>query len=180
MAGLFLIVLGPRFIGWWIEPAYERPSGVVLQILMVSCFAVPPGPRRRAADPDGPRPVRERRRSRFSAAGVLNLVLSIALARPFGLAGVALGTAIPNVLFAAVVLVVACRELGLGVGAYMAYVVPRAALGAVPPLALLLWFKFGMRVQTLPGLVGRRRSRWWCCSGSPGRSSSIAAIRTSI
>ena len=60
----------------------------------------------------------------FLAAGVLNLVLSIALARPFGLAGVAIGTAIPNVLFAAVVLVVACRELGIGLPAYFAYVVP--------------------------------------------------------
>src|SRR5205807_88102 len=36
MAGLFLIVLGPRFIAWWIEPEYERPAGQVLQMLMVS------------------------------------------------------------------------------------------------------------------------------------------------
>ena len=38
MAGLFLIVLGPRFIGWWIDPSFEEPSGQVLQILMVSSF----------------------------------------------------------------------------------------------------------------------------------------------
>ena len=49
----------------------------------------------------------------FLLAGVLNVVLSVALARPLGLAGVALGTAIPNVLFAAAVLVMACRELGV-------------------------------------------------------------------
>src|SRR5206468_6913515 len=67
----------------------------------------------------------------FLAAGLMNLALSIALARPLGLAGVALGTAIPNVLFALVVLVIACRELQIGVGRYFAYVVPRAALGAV-------------------------------------------------
>ncbi|MDQ3997799.1 MAG: oligosaccharide flippase family protein, partial [Gemmatimonadota bacterium] len=30
MAGLFLLVLGPRFVGWWIDPAYEKPSGRVL------------------------------------------------------------------------------------------------------------------------------------------------------
>jgi O-antigen/teichoic acid export membrane protein len=89
----------------------------------------------------------------FVAAGVLNLILSFALARPFGLAGVAIGTAIPNVLFAAVVLVVACRELGIAIPSYLAYVVPRAVAGAMPPLALLMWFKFGMQVQNLPGLV---------------------------
>src|SRR5882724_3667801 len=35
----------------------------------------------------------------FVLAGLANLVLSLALARPLGLAGVALGTAIPNVAF---------------------------------------------------------------------------------
>jgi peptidoglycan biosynthesis protein MviN/MurJ (putative lipid II flippase) len=89
----------------------------------------------------------------FLAAGVLNLILSIVLARPFGLAGVAVGTAIPNVLFAAVVLVITCRELGISVASYCRYVVPRAAVGAVPPLALLIWFKSGVQVQSFPGLV---------------------------
>jgi hypothetical protein len=31
--------------------------------------------------------------------------------------------------------------------------VPRAALGAIPPLALLIWFKVGMDVQNLVGLA---------------------------
>jgi O-antigen/teichoic acid export membrane protein len=152
MAGLFLIVLGPRFIGWWIDPGYEGPSGTVLEILMISCFAFLPI--RGVALPilmglGKPRiPT-----IAFVAAGVLNLILSFALARPFGLAGVAIGTAIPNVLFAAVVLVVACRELGIAIPSYLAYVVPRAVAGAIPPLALLMWFKFGMQVQNLPGLV---------------------------
>ena len=55
-------------------------------------------------------------------------------------------------LFAGFVLMVACRELGIGVPVYLAYVVPRATLGAIPPLALLMWFKFGIQVQTLPAL----------------------------
>ena len=42
MAGLFLMVLGPRFIGRWIDPAFERPAGQVLQILMLSCFVFLP------------------------------------------------------------------------------------------------------------------------------------------
>jgi len=36
MVGLFLIVLGPKFLGWWIDPSFEKPAGRVLQILMVS------------------------------------------------------------------------------------------------------------------------------------------------
>jgi O-antigen/teichoic acid export membrane protein len=89
----------------------------------------------------------------FLATGVLNLVLSVLLARPLGLIGVALGTAIPNVLFAIVILVIACRELGISVAQYMKYVVPRAAFGTLPVLALLLWFRIGLRVQTITGLA---------------------------
>jgi O-antigen/teichoic acid export membrane protein len=152
MAGLFLIVLGPRFIAWWIAPDFELPSGSVLDILMISSFVYLPV--RGVALPILMGLGKPRTPTfAFLGAGVLNLVLSIVLARPLGLAGVALGTAIPNVMFAAVVLVVACRELEIGVGAYLRYVVPRAALGAVPPLALLMWFKFGVEVQNLPGLI---------------------------
>ena len=42
MAGLFLIVFGPTFIGWWIDPSFEGPSGQVLQILMVSSLVFLP------------------------------------------------------------------------------------------------------------------------------------------
>jgi O-antigen/teichoic acid export membrane protein len=152
MAGLFLCVLGPRFIAWWIAPEYEGPSGVVLEILMISSLAFLPV--RGVALPvlmglGKPRiPTLA-----FIGAGVLNLVLSVLFARPMGLAGVALGTAIPNLLFAAVVLAVACRELDVSVATYVRYVVPRAALGAIPPLALLVWFKVGAGVQNITGLV---------------------------
>ena len=153
MAGLFLIVLGPRFLGWWIDPTFEGPAGQVLQILMVSSLVFLPV--RGVAlpvliglgRPKAPTVA-------FLAAGLLNLALSAALVGPLGLAGVALGTAIPNVLFAMFVLIVACRALGISTAAYLRYVVPRAALGALPVLALLLWFKLGLRVETFPGLVG--------------------------
>ena len=151
-AGLFLIVLGPRFIGWWIGPEFEGPSGTVLQILMVSSLFFLPI--RGVAQPllmglGKPRAVT----FGFLATGIVNLLLSMMLARPMGLVGVALGTAIPNVVFSCFVLTVACRELGVGVLRFLHYVVPRAALGAVPPLALLIWFKVGMDVQNLVGLA---------------------------
>jgi O-antigen/teichoic acid export membrane protein len=151
-AGLFLIVLGPRFVAWWIGPEFERPSGMVLQILTVSSLVFLPI--RGVAQPlmmglGKPKAVT----LAFLAAGIANLVLSMIMARPWGLAGVALGTAIPNVVFAVYVLNVACHELGVGVSRFLRYVVPRAALGAVAPLALLIWLKVGMNVQNLAGLA---------------------------
>jgi O-antigen/teichoic acid export membrane protein len=152
MVGLFLIILGPKFIGWWIDPSFEHPAGQVLQILMVSSLLFLPV--RGVAlpmllglgNPRVPTLV-------FLATGVLNLLLSIALAGPLGIAGVALGTAIPNVVFAVVILIVTCRALSLSVSEYFAYVVPRAALGTLPIFALLVWFKIGLGVETITGLA---------------------------
>jgi hypothetical protein len=47
----------------------------------------------------------------------------------------------------------ACRELETPVAAYLGYVVPRAALGALPVLALLLWFRLGLDVRSLGGIA---------------------------
>lgn len=152
LAGLFLMVLGPKFIGWWIDPSFEKPSGQVLQILMVSCFFFLPV--RGVAlpvlmglgKPKAPT-------FAFVASGFANLALSVFLARDYGLAGVALGTAIPNILFSLFVLMIACRELDVSISRYVQYVVPRAAVGAFPVVALLLWFKLSMQVQTLADLA---------------------------
>jgi len=151
-AGLFLMVLGPRFIAWWVDPSFERPAGQVLQILMLSYLFFLPvrgvalpilmGLGKAGLPTVG-----------FLVAGVLNLGLSILLVRPFGLGGVALGTAIPNVLFAAMVFIHACRELDVSVGVFLGYVVPRALLGALPALALLLWFKTALDVRSLLALA---------------------------
>jgi O-antigen/teichoic acid export membrane protein len=152
LAGMFLIVLGPAFIGWWIDPSFEQSSGPVLQVLMMSSFVFLPV--RGVALPillglGKPRTPT----IAFVAAGLLNLVLSMLLATPLGLAGVAIGTAVPNVLFAIVVLTAACRELRITVPHYVRYVVPKAALGALPLLALLLWFKLGLQVKSIAGLT---------------------------
>jgi O-antigen/teichoic acid export membrane protein len=152
LAGLFLIVLGPAFIAQWIDPAFELPAGQVLQILMVSCLLFLPV--RGVAQPILMGVGKPRNPTvLFLLAGILNLGLSFALARPLGLAGVALGTAIPNVLFAVGVLVLACREVGVTPFTYARYVVPRVAIGALPVLALLLWFRLGLQVRDLIGLV---------------------------
>jgi len=152
-AGVFLIVLGPRFIALWIDPTFEEPAGRVLQILMVSYLIFLPvravalpilmGLGKAGVPTIG-----------FLVAGIINVVLSIVLVRPLGLAGVALGTAIPNIFFAALLLVQVCRELEMPIWECLAYVVPRAMLGAIPVLGLLLWFKVGLEVRGLAGLAG--------------------------
>ena len=152
IAGVFLIVLGPRFIAWWVDPSFERPAGEVLQILMLSYLIFLPirgvalpilmGLGKVGLPTIG-----------FLVAGVVNLVLSIALVGKLGLVGVALGTAIPNVLFAVAVFVQACRQLDVSMGTFFRYVVPRAVLGALPALAVLLWFKIQLDVRSLVALT---------------------------
>ena len=152
LAGLFLLVLGPRFIAWWVGSEFEHSAGEVLQILMLSYLIFLPirgvglpilmGLGKPRLPTIG-----------FLIAGLVNLGLSIALAGPLGLAGVAIGTAIPNVLFAGFVLYQACRELGTPINEYVRYVVPRPVVGAIPVLALLLWFKVGLDVRGLAGLA---------------------------
>jgi O-antigen/teichoic acid export membrane protein len=149
---LFLIVLGPRFIGLWIGPEHGGPSGEVLQVLTLSCFVFLPA--RGVVLPILMGLGKARVPTiAFLIAGVVNLLLSAALARPFGLVGVAIGTAIPNVVFALLMIVLTCRELKMTLLEYTQYVVPRAALGAVPVLALLMWFKAGLGVTGFPGLA---------------------------
>ena len=151
MVGLFLIVLGPNFIGVWIDPSYQAPSGRVLQILMLSSLVFLPI--RGVAIPilmgiGKPRiPT-----FAFLVAGIANVVLSVLLIGPLGLTGVALGTAIPNVAFAIAMLLVTCRELGVSAAAYLKYVAARVAIGAVPVLLLLQWCKLAFDVDSLIGL----------------------------
>ena len=150
--GLFLLVLGPRFIGWWIDPSFEGPSGPVLQILVLSSLVFLP--MRGVALPilmglgkPGLPTVG------FLVTGLVNVGLSIALVRPLGLSGVALGTAIPSVLFSMMVIGLACRELDMSYSEYVRYVFPRAVLGSVPVLAVLAWFRVSLDVDGLGGLV---------------------------
>ena len=151
--GLFLLLLGPRFIAWWIDPSFEQPAGQVLQILTFSYLVFLPV--RGVAlpilmglgKPKLPTVA-------FLVAGIANLGLSVLLVRPFGLGGVALGTAIPNVVFALLVLAYACRQLEMPLTRFLGYVVPRAMLGAVPVAAVLWWFKDGLDVRGLAGIGG--------------------------
>jgi O-antigen/teichoic acid export membrane protein len=152
MAGTFLLILGPRFLGWWIDPSYEGEAGRVLQVLMISALIFLPV--RGVAFPILMGMGKPKMPAIASfVAGLANVALSLVLAGPFGLAGIALAAAIPNVVLALVVLGMACRELELSPVRYLQYVVPRASLGALPILALLMWFRMQLQVSDISGFA---------------------------
>lgn len=153
MACLYLIILGPDFIVTWIgDSSFKKPAGDVLQVLMLSCFMFLPV--RGVALPiliglGKPKlPA-----IAFLLSAVMNVIISIILAKPLHLLGVGLGTAIPNVLFAVVVLIIACRELNTSFWDFIDYAVYKVILGALPVFGLLLWFKHSLHVQSFPELI---------------------------
>lgn len=150
-ACLFLLVLGPRFMGWWIGPEFEQPAGRVLQILMLGNLVFLPV--RGVAlpllmglgKPKAPAIA-------FLVSGVLNVLMSVVLVQRWGLDGVAVGTAVPNLLFALVVLHWAARELRVTIPEYLGYAFGRTLLASVPVIGLLWWCRDVWGVRTLPEL----------------------------
>jgi len=149
---LYLIVYGPALIRVWIGEGFERESGTILQVLMLSAMAFLPVrgvalPVLMGIGKPGKATIA------FLATGVLNLVLSIALAHPYGLLGVAIGTAIPNVIFGVVLLVICARELDFRVSDYLSRVVWMPVLGALPVAAVLVWSHHSFNRLHLTGIL---------------------------
>jgi O-antigen/teichoic acid export membrane protein len=138
VAVVFLVVGGPWFVGWWIGPEFARPAGQVLVILALGHLLLVPA--QSVAFPVLVATGRHKEASiAFIAAGAINVIVSVALGKPLGVAGVALGTAIPTVLYAAYLLHLACREVGVPLREYSAHTALRPALG-LAPMAVLLWW----------------------------------------
>ncbi|HEX3346344.1 MAG TPA: polysaccharide biosynthesis C-terminal domain-containing protein, partial [Polyangiaceae bacterium] len=152
-AGAYLLVLGPEFIGWWMGPSFAAPSGRVTRVLMAAFLLFLPA--RGVASPMLMGLGRAAFPSfAFLALGLLNVALSVALVKPFGIVGVALGTAIPGVLFSLAVAWFACLAANVRVGEYVQYVLVRPTLGAVPAVFALLVMKSVLHD------VGFGASRW--------------------
>lgn len=152
LIGIYLLVAGPAFLGWWVGREFIEPSGRVLQVLMLSFLVYLPV--RGVALPILMGLGRPKAPAfALLAMGVVNLVVSLALVGRLGIFGVALGTAIPNLLFALFVLSVACKELSVPIGEYVSYVVGRAALAALVPLGLLWGFREIIGLDSLTNLV---------------------------
>jgi O-antigen/teichoic acid export membrane protein len=152
MIGLYLLILGPAFLGAWVGERFVEPSGRVLQVLTLSFLVWLPvrgvaiailfgvGKPRAAA-------------LAFLAMGAVNLAVSLSLVDSLGILGVALGTAVPNLVFALYVLLLACREIGVPLRDYARYVVGKAALGALVPVAFLLAVRHGFDPRDMVTLI---------------------------
>jgi O-antigen/teichoic acid export membrane protein len=153
LIGAYLLVLGPDFLESWMKSAdFASRSGGVLRVLMASFLVYLPV--RGVALPVllGLGNAREPALA-LLAMGVLNLGLSLALVGPFGILGVAIGTAIPNVIFAGVLLRLACRELDMPIRSYLGYVATRATIAALVPLAIFLAAKHAVGISGMTSLV---------------------------
>jgi O-antigen/teichoic acid export membrane protein len=154
LVGLYLLVAGPDFLAWWLPAEeYDPLSGTVTQVLVVSFFFFLPV--RGVALPIlmglG---LPSRPALGILAMGLLNLGISLAVVEPYGVLGVALGTAIPNVLFAGFVLFVACRELEVGIGEYLMHVGARAVVASLLPVGLLLAWRRTLGLESTLEVFG--------------------------
>ncbi len=153
LVGLYLLVFGPEFVAWWMhDESFLEPTREVIPALMLSAFVFLPI--RAVAMPM----LLGLGRVKFPAIlflvnGLVNLAISIALVGRYGLFGVALGTALPNLVYAIVVLVYACRSIDGSIGRWLRYVAPRCALGALPVAALLYWWRATFAPRDLIGLA---------------------------
>jgi O-antigen/teichoic acid export membrane protein len=135
-----LILLARPIITLWVGAAYADAASLVAILTAASLLATAQWPA--AAVLQG------MARHRLLAAtalgsGLANLALSIALVRPYGLAGVALGTLIPNVLEFCIVAPFAMKVIGVSPAtASREILLPALAPAALMGLAVYGWQQF--------------------------------------
>jgi O-antigen/teichoic acid export membrane protein len=130
-----LLVIGPRLIQAWLGPPYVSSQSVLAILIVPSTLFM--------AQASSPKVLYGMQRHKTLAVvllieGVANLALSLALARPYGINGVAMGTAIPlfctSVFFLPIHL---CRALQLRLRDFVVDCFAYPALLTIP-LALAL------------------------------------------
>lgn len=152
LVGVFLLFMGPEFLGFWITPEYEVESGPSLQILILSFLFFLP--MRGVAVPilmavgDVRLPA-----VAYMGMGLLNVAISVPLVLSYGIVGAAIGTAIPNVLFAGLVFQLACRETHVSVGRYLSYAVVKPLIGITPVVGWLCLCHFVFEAEGFVGLL---------------------------
>ncbi len=146
LVGGYLVVLGPEFLEAWLSTDYTPRIGTVMQTLMISFFFFLP--MRGVALPvlmgigktKGPG-------FGLLAMGLCNLTLSLILVQHYGIYGVAVGTAVPNVVFALLFMYLACKHVEVPIDDYLKYSVQRSIFGALPALGFLALMKYQVGVE---------------------------------
>lgn len=131
------IILGERFISLWMGPEFGPQAGQVLAILAVGYIAGLPY-RTMSAVLYGMGKHHYVAYSRL-VEGAVNLALSIALIKSFGLAGVAFGTALPHIIVVVFYLPsIMPKLLPLSLREYYSWVYMRPMIASVP-FVVLCW-----------------------------------------
>ena len=134
--GCTYLLLGETFISLWMGPQYAPSSSTVLTILMWSYFGYL-SQYVAGSVFYGLGKVKNLAYLNIGAA-LVNIVLSVVLAGPLGIYGVALGTAIPLTIYGTIIHpVYICRTMKLGLYEYFrrSYLFP--LLAAIPFVALI-------------------------------------------
>jgi O-antigen/teichoic acid export membrane protein len=143
-----LALLGRQFIGAWMGPEHMDAAGLILSVLAVTqLFSAP----------------------NYIAVGVLygmskhmiiawvrvgeavvNVTLSVVLAKRFGLIGVALGTAISHIIVVLFVVPrLVCPKVGIGTADYLVKTYLRPILAAAPFLMAVFWVSASLELTSL-------------------------------
>lgn len=166
LIGGYLMVLGPEFLSWWLKENYVPESGQLMRVLMASFFLFLPI--RGVALPVLMGLGKAKKPGLgLLFMGLVNLGISITLIGPYGLFGVALGTAIPNVIFALYFGREACLALELSPSRWIGYAFlrPLAAMliagaalfglkAALPLAGFWPLFLSGLGYSAVYGIVG--------------------------
>ena len=131
-----LAVAGPSLVSWWIGPEFKASSVIVLDILAMGylicmpaqCVAYPVLVATGRVGAAG---------AAFVAAGIVNIILSLVLGHRLGLAGVALGTAIPMTAYGIFLQSLACRQVGVSLPRYFMHTLLWPFFGLVPAVRVI-------------------------------------------
>ena len=131
-----LLTLGNPLVHAWMGPDFSE-SVVPLYVLALGGLVMV------AQGPSGSLLLAAGRHRFVAGASVLeillNVLLSLALVKPLGLVGVALGTVLPYaVLNLFLIVPMACRQVGLATGGFVREVLTPTAIASIPALALAM------------------------------------------
>jgi O-antigen/teichoic acid export membrane protein len=150
LGGTLVALAGP-ILAWWISSEYAALAGVVALLTAANLVAAIQWPATAILQATA-----RHRVLAFSSlgAGLANLLLSIALVRPLGLAGVALGTLIPAVVeYLCVILPYSLRVTGVRPQEAMAEIYLPALLPALPMAVILYWLRVSLEPASLPAIL---------------------------
>ena len=141
-----LLVLGGAFIGIWMGPQYRELCQDVLFILVVNLMVYCP----QQISYSVLQGLGRQKLYSYASVGVsiINLILSIILVQRYGIIGVALGAAIPQILFQLILVPnLTLRVLGVSYRQYLT----RAILPSVLPAIVLAAVLWAIRQYHFPG-----------------------------